>query len=56
MLYLNPQDIFLYCRSETIKNTLDVFTVCTVTPKTQLALLHNISVPDNMMYPAVRFV
>lgn len=40
-------------KSETVKNTLDIFTVCTVTPKTQLALLQNITVPENLVYPAI---
>ncbi|XP_076077249.1 DDB1- and CUL4-associated factor 1-like [Mytilus galloprovincialis] len=40
-------------KSETVKNTLDIFTVCTVTPKTQLALLQSITVPENLVYPAI---
>lgn len=43
------------CRPETIKSALDVITVLTVTPKSQLLLLNNINMPDNVSTPAMRF-
>ncbi|KAJ8302050.1 hypothetical protein KUTeg_021037 [Tegillarca granosa] len=40
-------------KAETIKNALDVLNTCTVTPKSQIALLDSVPLPDNLSTPAV---
>nr|KAG5696452.1 hypothetical protein BaRGS_020989 [Batillaria attramentaria] len=40
-------------KPETIKSALDVITVLTVTPKSQLTLLGNVKLPDNVTTPAI---
>ena len=47
--------VIFFCRGETIRSALDVLSVCTVTPKTQLLLCESILLPENVSTPAIRY-
>lgn len=49
-------DVLYVFRAETIKSALDILTVVTVSPKSQLALLDSIPMPDNVQTPVIRYV
>lgn len=42
-------------RPETIKNALDVLHVLTVTPKSQVLLLNNVKLQNNVTTPTIRY-
>lgn len=43
-------------RAETIKNALEVMSVCSVFPKTQLAMCKSIPLPENVNTPAISII